>query len=122
MDDKQVNGKWPAPENDYHHLLPVNLHNARSVLVLGVLSIVFSIWYFALIGVFLSSRALFLASRDLKVYNSDKSQYSLSSYSNLKAGRACAIIGLSVSILFCLLFILILFGVFATWPFWGMID
>ena len=122
MDEKHVAGRSPGLENDYHHLLPVNLPNARNVLVLGVLSIVFSSWYFAVVGVFLSARALILASRDLSLYNSDRSHYSLSSYNNLKAGRVCAIIGLSVSILFCLLLILILIGVFATWPFWGMID
>jgi len=63
-----------------------------------------------------------LANRGLSLYYSDKSQYSLSSFNNLKAGRVCAIIGLTVAILFFIFFILILVGIFATWPFWGMID
>jgi hypothetical protein len=122
MSENQSNTRPSVQESDYHTLVRTNLPNARNVLVLGVLSIVFSSWYFAVIGVILSLRALFLANRDLALYNVNKSQYSLNSFNNLKAGRVCAIIGLSVSILFCILFLLILFGIFTTWPFWGMVD
>ena len=122
MDAKHADGFTPATENDYHHLLPVNLPNSRRVLVLGVLSIVFSSWYFALVGIVLGTGALYFAKRDQMLYDSNRNHYSLVSYNNLKAGRVCAVIGLSVSILFCLFFFLILAGVFVTWPFWGMID
>jgi hypothetical protein len=122
MNENRLHTRPSLQESDYHTSVQVNLPNARKVLVLGVLSIVFSSWYFAIIGVILSLRALVLANHDLAHYSAGKSQYSLSSYNNLKAGRVCAMIGLSVSILFCILFLLILLGIFSTWPFWGMVD
>jgi hypothetical protein len=122
MTRKQLNIRSSVQVSDYHTSVQVNLPNARKVLVLGVLSLIFSSWYFAIIGVILSLRALLLANHDLALYNKNKSGYSLNSYNNLKAGRVCAIIGLSVSILFCILLLLILFGIFSTWPFWGMVD
>jgi len=63
-----------------------------------------------------------MAKRDLFLYYSNKSLYTLSSYNNLKAGRICAIIGLVVAVIFFIIFIMILVGIFITWPFWGMID
>jgi|WetSurMetagenome_2_1015567.scaffolds.fasta_scaffold309237_2 hypothetical protein len=122
MEEQQADKNRSNQESDYNNVFRKNLPNSRTVLALGVLSIVFSIWYFSIAGVVLSIFALVLANRGLSLYYSDKSQYSLSSFNNLKAGRVCAIIGLTVAILFFIFFILILVGIFATWPFWGMID
>lgn len=122
MEEQQTDKNHSHQESDYNNVFRQNLPNSRTVLILGVLSIIFSIWYFSIAGVVLSIFALVLANRDLSLYYSNKSQYTLSSFNNLKAGRVCAIIGLTVAILFFIFFILILIGIFATWPFWGMID
>jgi hypothetical protein len=122
MEEQQAPKNHSQQETDYNNVFHQNLPNSRTVLVLGVLSIVFSSWYFFIVGVTLSIFALVLANRDLSLYYSNKTQYTLNSYNNLKAGRVCAIIGLAVGILFFVFFILILVGIFVTWPFWGMID
>jgi magnesium-transporting ATPase (P-type) len=122
MEEQQADKSRSAQESDYNNVFQQNLPNSKTVLVLGILSIVFSSWYFSIAGIVLSIFALVLANRDLSLYYSNKSQYTLSSFNNLKAGRVCAIIGLAVAILFFIFFILILIGIFVTWPFWGMID
>jgi hypothetical protein len=122
MEEQQGAKKHSLQETDYNNVFHQNLPNSRTVLVLGVLSIVFSSWYFFIVGITLSILALVLANRDLSLYYTNKAQYTLNSYNNLKAGRVCAIIGLAVGILFFIFFILILVGIFVTWPFWGMID
>ena len=122
MEEQQANQKHFNVESDYTKLIQQNLPNSTTILVLGILSIVFSCWYFSIVGVVLSILALVLANRDLSLYYSNKTQYTLSSFNNVKAGRICAIIGLAVAIIFFIFFILILVGIFVTWPFWGMID
>jgi hypothetical protein len=122
MEEQQAHNKQFSHESDYNHVSQENLPNSKTVLVLGILSIIFSCWYFSIAGVALGIIALVLANRDLALYFGNKTQYTLSSYNNLKAGRVCAIIGLVVAILFFIVFILILIGIFVTWPFWGMID
>ena len=122
MDVQQQYKERSFKETDYHTPVQENLPNAKTILVLGVLSIVFSCWYFSIAGVILAILALVFSGRDLSLYYSDRAKYSLSSYNNLKAGRVCAFIGLAVGILFIILIFLILVGIFATWPFWGMID
>ena len=122
MEEQQANQKYSNQESEYNKVIQQNLPNSTTVLVLGILSIVFSCWYFSIVGVVLSILALVLANRDLSLYYSNKTQYTLSSFNNVKAGRICAIIGLAVAIIFFIFFILILVGIFVTWPFWGMID
>jgi hypothetical protein len=122
MEEQQTPKNHSPQESDYNNVFQHNLPNSKTVLVLGILSIVFSSWYFSVAGIVLSILALALAKRDLSLYYSNKSLYTLSSFNNLKAGRVCAIIGLAVAILFFIFFILILIGIFVTWPFWGMVD
>jgi magnesium-transporting ATPase (P-type) len=122
MEDLQTHQKSFPKGNEYIHPSQQNLPNSTTVLVLGILSIVFSSWYFSIAGIILGIIALVLAQKDLLLFHAEKSRYTLSSYNNLKAGRICAIIGLVVAIIFFIIFILILFGIFITWPFWGMID
>jgi M penetrans paralogue family 26 len=122
MEEQQASQKNSNQEINYNKLIQQNLPNSTIVLVLGILSIVFSCWYFSIVGVVLSIIALVLANRDLSLYYSNKSQYTLSSFNNVKAGRICALIGLVVAIIFFIFFVLILVGIFVTWPFWGMID
>jgi hypothetical protein len=122
MEEPQTNQKQSQQGGDFNHPLQQNLPNSTTVLVLGILSIVFCCWYFSIVGIILGILALVMAKRDLLLYYSNKSLYTLSSYNNLKAGRICAIIGLTVAVIFFIIFIMILVGIFMTWPFWGMID
>jgi cell division protein FtsX len=122
MEEQQTDQKNQSRGNDYIHPVQQNLPNSTTVLVLGILSIIFSCWYFSVIGIILGIVTLVLARKDLILYYTNRSLYTLSSYNNLKAGRVCAIIGLVVAIIFFIILILILIGIFITWPFWGMID
>ncbi len=115
------NQQQPQP-GDFKPPFQQNLPNSTTVLVLGILSIVFSCWYFSLIGIILSIIALVLSGKDLSLYNTNKNAFTLSSFNNLKAGRVCAIIGLVVAVIFLVFVILIIVGLLATMPFWGMID
>jgi magnesium-transporting ATPase (P-type) len=119
MEEQPVN---PASQQHYTEPVQQNLPNSTPVLVLGILSIVLSCWYFSFLGVILGIIALVLAGKDMTLYQSDPRKYTLSSFNNLKAGRTCAIIGLSVAVVFFVIMMLVIFGILATMPFWGMID
>jgi hypothetical protein len=62
------------------------LPNATAVLVLGILSIV--------ICGFLGIIGLVMGNKDISLYKANPGIYSESSYSSLKAGRICSIVGL----------------------------
>ncbi len=95
----------------------VPLPNATAVLVLGILSIVFCIFY-GVIAVILGIIALVLANKDKALYRDFPDRYSPGSLSNLNAGRTCAIIGLSLGILFIVVMvILLLLAVSITHPY-----
>jgi hypothetical protein len=123
MEEQPSNQQATFGDAKYSQPSQVNLPNSTPVLVLGILSIVFCCWYFfSIIGVILGIIALSIAGKDMALYRADKEKYTLSSYNSLKAGRTCAIIGLVVSFAIFIIFMLVLFGLFATMPFWGMID
>jgi len=81
--------------------------NANATLVLGILSIV-SCWLYGLPGVILGIIALVISSSGKRAYEANPSWYSLSSYNNLKAGRICAIVGLSLSGLYLIIALIVL--------------
>lgn len=85
------------------------LPNATTVLVLGILSIVFCFCY-GLIGLILGIIAIVLASKDKKLYTANPGEYTEGSYKNLNAGRICAIIGLILSALY-LIYVIVLIGI-----------
>jgi hypothetical protein len=121
--EEQKNPQTNPPQGgEIYNPSRLDLPNATTVLVLGILSIVLSCWYFSIIGVVLSIIAIVLSGKDLTRYYSNPNQFTISSYNNLKAGRVCAIIGLTVAIIFFIFMVLILVGVFVTMPFWGMVD
>ncbi|MBD0287808.1 MAG: hypothetical protein ICV79_20645 [Flavisolibacter sp.] len=74
-----------------------SLPNATTVLVLGILSIVFCF----ICGIV----ALLLSNGDKRLYQSNPHLYSSASYDLLKAGRICAIVSL------CLWGVLLLFWI-----------
>ena len=102
---------------------PGNLPNANLVLILGILSIVLCWWHFVSIaGIVLSIIALVMARRETVLYYSNPAAFTTSSLNNVKTGRMCAIIGLIISIIIFSFVILLIIGVLATLPFWGMIH
>ncbi|WP_035694505.1 CCC motif membrane protein [Flavobacterium soli] len=78
------------------------LPNATAVLVLGIISIVLSFCY-GIFGIILGIIALVLSNKDLKLYNANPEIYN--GIQNLRAGRICGIIGLSIGSLFFLILI-----------------
>jgi len=115
MENEQTHLQPTPPP--YNYVIQGALPNATAVLILGILSIV-SCFCYGVVGVILSVIALILASNDLSKYRLNPTQYSQSSLSNLKAGKVCAIIGLSLSALYIIgiVFVLLL-GIAGTLPF-----
>lgn len=87
------------------------LPNASAVLALGIISIVGCCCY-GVPGIICGIIALILYSKDEKLYTANPELYTPTSYSNLKAGRICAIIGLipSILLLFFIIFVMITAG------------
>jgi M penetrans paralogue family 26 len=85
----------------------IALPNGTTVLVLGIIGIVGCFCY-GIVGLICSIIAIVLGSKDLKLYAANPGAYTPSSLSNLKAGRICAIIGLSLSILYFLFIVFII--------------
>lgn len=81
------------------------LPNATAVLVLGIVSIVGCFCY-GIVGAICGIIAMVLASKDLKLYHANPSAYTQNSYSNLKTGRICAIIGLVLSVLYIIILVI----------------
>lgn len=81
------------------------LPNATAVLVLGIVSIVGCLCY-GVVGLVCGIIALVLGNKDMKRYQAAPGQYTAGSYSNLKAGRICAIIGLSISAIYVIIVII----------------
>ena len=89
--DQQTNNQVQPP-----------LPNATAILVLGILSIVICL----ITGII----ALIMAKKEMALYEANPGMYSAASYSNVKTGRICAIIGIvlqGIGILFYILFAII---------------
>ncbi|HEX5024408.1 MAG TPA: CCC motif membrane protein [Agriterribacter sp.] len=84
-----------------------SLPNASAVLALGIISIIGCCCY-GFPGIICAIVALILYSKDAGLYQLNPEWYTASSYSNLRTGRICAIIGLVPSILFLLFWIFIM--------------
>lgn len=83
-----------------------NLPNAVAVLVLGICSIFPGCFCAGLVGIVCGIIALVLGKKDMALYNANPGDYSPTSFNNLKAGRVCAIIGLSLSSLILIIYII----------------
>jgi len=84
-----------------------SLPNASAVLALGIISIVGCCCY-GLPGLVCAIVALILYAQDAKLYTANPELFTSSSYSNLRAGRICALVGLIPSILLVLFMIFIM--------------
>jgi hypothetical protein len=99
------------------------LPDSTAVLVLGILSILFSFW-FNFIGLVLGIIALVKASKANSIYLSNPNMYLQNSYVNMRAGKICAIVGTSLSAMFLLItlmFIGVLVSFFTSLP-WNMMH
>ena len=88
--------------------------NSTAVLVLGILSIVMC-WCYGLVSIVLGIVAIILANVGEREYKLNPQAYSISSYKNLKAGKTCAIIGLSLAgvYILCIILYIVLVGTLA---------
>lgn len=86
----------PVQPTQYSSNPQVPLPNGTATLVLGIVSIVGCFCY-GVIGLVCGIIALVLYNRDKKLYAENPEMYTPGSYSNLKSGRICAIVGLSMS-------------------------
>ena len=122
--ENQSGHTLPGQSPGFHqNQVPQHLPNANLILVLGILSILLCWWHFVSIaGIVLGFIALVMANRETKLYYSDQSHYTTSSFNNVRTGRTCAIIGLTISIIVFVFVILLIFGVLVTLPFWGMMH
>lgn len=103
--ENQQQPNQPPPYNQqqqggFYVLPPVP--NSTGVLVLGILSIVFC-WLWGIAGLIMGIIALSMAGKGDRLYKDYPGQYSPASYSNLKAGRVCAIIGTILSALYVII-------------------
>ncbi|MCG8411064.1 MAG: DUF4190 domain-containing protein [Bacteroidales bacterium] len=89
------------------NLIQTPVPNANAVLVLGIISIVTCCCY-GVPGTICGVIALILYGGANKAYWSNPEQYTQVSYKNLNAGKITAIIGLSLSALVLIWFILVL--------------
>ncbi|MES2761525.1 MAG: CCC motif membrane protein [Bacteroidota bacterium] len=102
---------------------PLPVPNSTAVLVLGICSIFPGCFCLGLVGIICGIIALVLAGKGLAAYNSNPSSFSISSYNNLKAGKVCAIIGVCLSsllLVFYLIYFLIIGAAFSMIPWQNM--
>ncbi len=78
----------------------IDLPGAGGTLTLGILGIVFSMGF---IGIILNIIALSKAAKQTNEYNLYPGRYTPASFGKVKAGRVCAIIGLSLFVVVLLI-------------------
>ncbi|WP_378175853.1 CCC motif membrane protein [Aquimarina sp. SS2-1] len=90
------------------------LPNATLVLVFGIISIVTCFCY-GILGLIFGIVALVISKQSMKLYNENPELYY--GYENLKAGRICAIVGISLSALYVLFIVayLVFVGAMIPW-------
>ncbi len=121
MEEQAFTSK-PGSDPLNNTFLQQNLPNSNTILVLGILSIVFCWWHLvSFVGIVLGITTLILSKKEKAVYYAAPQKFTISSLNNVKTGRTCAIIGLIISFVFFFLVTLFLIGLLATLPFWGMI-
>ena len=97
--DNQIN----QPVSNQPQSIQQQLPNSTTVLVLGILSIVV-----CCVGLILGIIALVLSAKDRKLFAQNPGLYSVASLNNLNAGRICAIIGVVLSSLAILYYIILI--------------
>ncbi|MBS1779077.1 MAG: DUF4190 domain-containing protein [Bacteroidetes bacterium] len=93
-------------EDQNYNQPQVSLPNATAVLILGIISIVSCCCYGG--GLILGIITLILANKDMNRYLANPGMFTASSYSNLKAGRVCAIIAVSISVIYIIFMVVVI--------------
>lgn len=86
-----------------------NLPDASTVLVLGILSLVFS-FSCVLLGLVLGIIAVVLASGQQRIYRQNPGEYTDNSLKNVSAGRVCGIVSICLSAVLFVFMILLYCG------------
>jgi hypothetical protein len=97
----------PYQQNPYQHNpmgMRQDLPNHGGILALGIISIALC-WCYGIVGIVCGIIALVMGNKAMELYNTNPNVYSEKSYKNAKAGRVCAIIGLSLSIVWLIYFV-----------------
>lgn len=81
------------------------LPNATATLVLGILSIV-TCWCYGVLGLILGIVAMVISKKAVQMYKESPESYS--DYGNVKAGRITALIGIILSSIYLIIFIVML--------------
>lgn len=91
---------YQPPQSPYNTSSAANwsekLPESSTTLVFGILALVGSFCY-GIVGLIFGIIALSISGRPKRLYLENPTRYSQSSYSNLNAGRICAIIGIALS-------------------------
>ena len=77
------------------------LPDSTAVLVLGILSILGAFCY-GVIGLILGIISVAMSSKPERLYRNEPNRYTSASYSNMRAGKVCGIIGICLSALILL--------------------
>lgn len=94
------------------HVYQVPIPDSTTVLVLGILSIIGSLCY-GIVGLVLGIIGMALSARAERRYQETKERYQATSYSTLKAGRICSLIGLILSIVLIIVYLLYFVWIFS---------
>lgn len=113
MEDNNVSNQAPNQGQNVNQQFnnqfgQIPIPNSAAVLVLGILSIVFCFCY-GFIGLVLGIIAIVLAGKANAIYNANPTNFTVSSFNNLKAGKICAIIGTILSALMLVYIIVVFF-------------
>ncbi len=95
------------PNDQYQNSQQQPLPNATAILVLGIVSIVGCCLY-GTVGFICGIIALVMAAKARELYKSNPGLYTEASYKNMNGGRICAIIGLTLSLLYIILIIILI--------------
>jgi hypothetical protein len=113
MEEQNISANQVTQQSIIKETLP----NSSGVLVMGIISIA-SFWLYGFIALILGIIALVLSGKSRRLYNANPERFSETSYKNIKIGRICAIVGISLSVIIIFIFFIAilflgdLFGVF----------
>jgi len=110
-------------QNQPQNVVQQPVPNSTAILVLGIISIALC-WCYGVIGITLGIIALVMSGKSIPLYKSNPAAYTVGSYNNAKAGKICAIIGLSLSalyLIFIIVYIVFIGAVITALP-WQMMN
>ena len=89
-----------------------DLPNATTILVLGILSLIFC-WCYGFIGLILGIIAVTMSSNQRKLYLESPAEFTEDSFRTVNTGRTCGIIAICISAFILLAWIFIMMGIFS---------